>query len=636
MTAQGSPSRRAWAAFLAVLVGLLAAMAPRTSAAAPRVTLKGDSAAVEVGEVLTVTMSALSDGNEELTDPTLLAPTGFSLRGPSVASQSSVTIINGRLAVQKGFSASWVLTASKPGTFSIGPGGLRIGSARTKVDSITVTVHPAGTLSHLKKRPGRLFDPFGGLFPGGPATADEEPVAPPVGADPSPTDSKLGLDAPLAPQAFLRAIVDKTEAMVGEQVTLSIYLYSLPRFFQVIDPHEATAQDFFQRVISTTEQEQRLLSIGGQSWRAQLVRRVALFPLRAGDLSTGVMAVTLTGSGFRGGGVRGGMVRESKPIVIHVTEPPADGRPTGYVVGDVGSWSLSASVEPTRVPVGGSVAVTVLLKGTGNPPGGVRLPEKKGVSWLEPEVRESVDTDRTKVSATKTLTYVVGVQIPGKIDLGEIQLPYWDPEKGAYRTARATLPTVEATGVLTPTAGPSATPTGSAAADPFGRVAGPRTSLGAWKPSSRPLTDLPGFWALLLGAPLLVVLGQGAARGVRRARAAYLDGRETAASRVVGALAEAEVAVAAGDRKRAAGAVERAVTAAVAQATGKNIRGLLREDVAKELVEKGLTPDLGEAVASLLARCDAWRFDPGAADEASPVDEARTLLKRLGKNGRAS
>lgn len=627
MTPRGVWARLRWACL--VLCGLLL---PRLAFAAPRVSLRADAPAVEVGEVLTVTMSVSTDGSEDLTDPTLAVPSGFSLRGPSISSQSSVSIINGKVTLQKGFTATWAVTASKPGTFSIGPGGLRANAKRVKVDPFTVTIHPAGTMSHLKKRPGRLFDPFGGLFPGGPSSTDDDVPPPPPGSDPDPTDAKLSLDGPLQPQAFLRAIIDKTEATVGEQVTLSIYSYTQPRFVQEIDQHEPTAPDFFQRTLATGEDDARMVQVGQQTWRVKLYRRIALFPLRTGDLTTGSMSVTLIGSGFRGGGARGGMVRESKPIIVHVTEPPAAGRPPGYVIGDVGQWSLSATVEPRTVVAGGSIAVTALLKGTGNPPGAIRTPEKKGITWLEPEVRETVDADRPKVTAVKKLTWVVSLMQPGRNDLGELSLPYWDPDKKAYQIAKVALGAIDVTGTA-PTGPqiPAAGAVSAAPVEPFAMVAPSRPTLSAYAKPTRPLTDFPAFWGLLLAAPLLVVGLEGATRGVRKLRAAAAASRDASARKVSDALAEAHVAAEAGDKKRAASAVERAVNAAVEEATGKNVRGLLRADMVRELVAVGLPDDLAQAVHDLLARCDTWRFDPEGEAADSPVDEAKALVKRLSR-----
>src|SRR5262249_38869718 len=129
---------------------------------------------------------------------------------------------------------------------------------------------------------GGGFDPFKNLFP----QVDDEPQpADPFGAlNPDP---KLALEHERAPIAFLHATVDKTHAVVGEQVMLTVYLYEDMRARQgrPSDVHEPTATDFVKR--SLLQDETRAVHvgnaiIGGKPWSVQLVRKNALFPIKAG------------------------------------------------------------------------------------------------------------------------------------------------------------------------------------------------------------------------------------------------------------------------------------------------------------------------------------------------------------------
>ena len=86
-------------------------------------------------------------------------------------------------------------------------------------------------------------------------------------------------------------------------------------------------------------------------WRAQPIFKVALFPLRAGELEVGPMRVTIK-STLRGARTQG--ARESEALRIHVTDPPIATRPPGYEVGDVGRFALTATVEPRTAEVGGA------------------------------------------------------------------------------------------------------------------------------------------------------------------------------------------------------------------------------------------------------------------------------------------
>jgi hypothetical protein len=451
----------------------------------------------------------------------------------------------------------------------------------------------------------------------------DDPPAPPA---PEPAaDAQLSMNAPLEPLVFLRAITDKPTAVVGEQVTLSIYLYTQPRVYQVVDPHEPTAVDFVQRVLSNGENEAKVVNVGGSRWTAQLIRRIALFPLKAGALTIGPMTLTLLGQGLRGGGVRGGLTRSSFPMAMEVAEPPPGPRPAGYVLGDVGAFSLQAMVEPRQVEAGGTVAVTAVLKGTGLVPANLRITERKGVSWLEPDTKETSEMTQTEVLGARSFLYLVRLAEPGKINLGDLSVSYWNPQLKEYRVARAPLGIVEVRGAAAPAASVAIGP------DPFAAVGPARSAPGAFSPAAEPLTDHAWFWAVLAGGPLGVLGLGGAAEGWRRTRASRASRSDSTAARASQALAEATEAEARGDRKAAASAVERAVVHAVEGSTGVKLRALLREEIEPSLATAGLDAATAAEVTGLLRACDAWRFEPDAAgEEPGPVARARALVKRLG------
>src|SRR5262249_44101284 len=155
-------------------------------------------------------------------------------------------------------------------------------------------------------------------------------------------DRKLSLEASRAPIAFLHATIDKSRVVVGEQVTLSVLLYIDPREREpdFTDVHEAPAADFVKRSLLDNDSQARYLGaalVAGHVWNMKLVRKSALFPLKAGDLEIGPMQLALTRT-------PGDAKRESETLKVHVTEPPMAGRPAGYQLGDVGHFELSTEV----------------------------------------------------------------------------------------------------------------------------------------------------------------------------------------------------------------------------------------------------------------------------------------------------
>lgn len=601
---------------LAVATAITAAPARAPAQGVPEVALHADARDVEVGEAVALTLTVMVDGGA-VDGPTLPAVPGAVVDGPSVTTRSQMTIVNGRVTRRAGFTATWQVTPTRPGALEIGPVWFRWEGKKKLAGSLRVTARPASNSPRLRGRK-RPPDPFGLPFPFGAPDVDERP--PP---EPPPIDPSLALDAPLEPTAFLRAVLDKPRAVVGEQVTASVYLYAQPRVFQPLDPHEPTTPDFFLRPIPGGEGEARQLTLGGGRWSVQLIRKIALFPLRAGDLEIGPMSVTLVGPGFRGGGIRGGLVRASRPVVVRVDEPPAAGRPVGYVMGDVGSYTLSATVEPRAVPVGGSVSVQVLLRGNGNVPTRVRLPELQGVTFTEAEARESIDAAAGIVSGSRAFTYVAQIDARGTIDLGAVTLPFFDPRAGEYRTATAKLGVVQAHGDAPPAAP-------SSSGDPLAALAARATSRG--EPSARvPLADRGWFWGLALGLPALSLVGDLGARGWRARLARRRERLRTPRQAARDALARAKAATDDEGRTRAA---RDALHLATEAACGVAVRGLTAADAVPAMTRAGLPADVATAVRDALAALEAGAYSGGEADrdaQGRAVELASALLKRAAR-----
>ena len=231
--------------------------------------------------------------------------------------------------------------------------------------------------------------------------------------------------------------------------------------------------------------------------------------------------------------------------------------------------------------------MTLRLAGTGNLPQSLRLPERTGVEWREPERKESIEPQAGVVGGWRTFGYVVRVKESGKVDLGEVTLPYWDPGSGAAtRRRRAALGTRRRDPEAPPRSiPPPSSPSTRRPPDPFSALPGLRTALGAYTPPSPTALRRPRrsgscsrrrrcFVGTRLGGRARGAAGEGAARegqghagdagpgGARRRRARP---RRTATPRR--------------SRRRST----RAIHLAVEGATGLKSRGVLVADLPAEL-----------------------------------------------------
>ncbi len=605
-----------------VLITLLVVLfATPAFAATPEMRTQIEADTVSVGDDLHLTLTAMSTSGETPSDPRLAATPGFSVRGTSVAPSTSISIINGVRTDKRGLNVTWTLHAERLGSFVIGPPSVQVGGTRFAGQSVRVMVVPAGRAPPRRQQGSASpLDPWKGFFQLDMGGANE-PREPEVVTDP-----KLSLDAPRAPIAFLHATIDKTNAVVGEQVTLSIleYVDALERRPDYGDRHEATAAGFVKRSLLEQDDRAKVLGaalIGGRLWNVLLIRKHALFPLTTGDLEIGPMALQFPTNG-------GTAKRESESLFVHVTEPPLAGRPPGYTLGNVGHYDLSTEVTPREIDRGGAIGVTIGLSGTGNLPAQLSVPARAGIEWLTPEVHDKFGATRGDVFGGKrTFSYVVRVQKEGDVDLGQIELAYWDPDARAYGVARAPIGTIH----VAPNGVPA---TADGPADLLPGLPDARPSLAPARAKGRHAADSLVFWIGLGILPLASPFFAGARAAVRGVRARSASRAKDPRAEMKTRIAEADAASKGGDPRAVDAATGRALEATAIACVRVNLRGTTGAATEADLAKAGLDETHARDVVALYRECAAARFSPGdASAEGARMrwKNARGLIRALEK-----
>lgn len=588
---------------------------------------------VEVGEPFTVELVAMAESDAAIDSPTLRVPGGFQAAGPRVSTRTTAHFGGGQSVVKNGIGATWQLVASQEGTFTIPPPTVNVaGQPVTAHGSLRVRVVAVGS----KPRRAPPSSPFGGLFnfpfPTAPNDLfDDERERE---EDMSPKARELALKREPDPYVFVRIATDKQRCVVGEQITLSYYVYYRTDL-QLTVQREPPLGDFLRMEIDRTSgtEDAILTSVGGFRYHVKLLDQVAIFPVRAGKLSTGALSARFTGRRFGSQELE----RASNEVEIDVREPPLEGRPLGYRLGDVGSFTLTAKVSPRQTTAGETVAVEVRLAGRGNLPAALKIPERTGVEWLTPEKNEEIGLKSGKISGWRSFGYAVRLGDAGEIDLGTLALPYYDDETRRYEVAQVELGTVQ----VSPRAGDSKAGAGGgdprqpSERDAFGTLATPRTERSPFTPAADSGVDPRLFWSFLVAPPVLVVVTTAfwAAMGkLRRRRQAKKRDPATLARRALSELRTTD------DPKDRAAHAERAIHLAVEASTGVKSRGVLLADLALELGRHEVATHLIDDVVDTLQACSTVRFDPSPAPEAAEttVTRARPLVTALLKSSRAA
>ncbi len=460
----------------------------------------------------------------------------------------------------------------------------------------------------------------------GVARAQNDSSYSPTGGDDAAAAKELAMPDGPDEVVFLRAIPDKTKAVIGEQVTVSIYLYYRVAY-EMSERNDAKYTDFLRYSLlpdpgATTP---IYTQVKGQRYGARLVERVALIPLRAGKLSTGSMTAR-----FKGRQIGARVLKSSNDLTIEVDEPPAKGRPKGYALGDVGQFTVTATVKPRTVKQGGSVGVVVKIEGVGNPPSKLSPPAIPGGKWLEPRTRETISGKTGKVAGARFFEYVVRFGNAGETQLGKLEVPYFDPITQAYVVAEVDLGKVDVEeAAVTETEverGKNKDET-----DPLKTLPPPRTKLTSFTPEQH--MSLPLSWfalgVFLPPALALFILGAGRARTAVKERKST-DGAALK-QKLREAQSDAQKAEKAADARALSGAIERMIHASIEIETGVKSRALRMEELA-QLKDAGLDGATVDEIRAVLGECDTLRFAPNVDDEARAglLARAKTLTKKLG------
>jgi hypothetical protein len=610
-----------------------------TAQSPPDVTLGVDVDTVGLGDTVRVEMSATSNDSMP-SDPQIGATPGFALRGQSVSPSQTHISVNGNRSDRYTLTVDWTLQATKTGNFSVGPPTIAVGTTRYSTRVVPLHVVPAGQAPPRRNPPPQQqpfpfpfqfspFDPWRGMVQG--PDVNQQPIEP----APPATDPKLALDAARGQLYFLHAAVDKTTAVVGEPIVFSAYEYidSGASNLEVdeAEVHDADVVDFVKRPLLKDDDASLAgyASIGGRTWMVRLVRRWALFPLRTGDVTIGPMSVGLS----RPRSVAG-TKRTSETIHIQVSEPPAAGRPPGYAVGDVGRFTLSAQVQPRQAEQGGAVGVHVEVSGKGNVPNSIPVPSRPGVEWLAPQVHDKLGPmGRDAYGGTRSFDYVVRLSSTGDVSLGDLTLPFWDPDQGRYAVATAKLGTVK----VTPSAAGNRSVAARSEPETLPGLPSPRSALEGLASAKRHLDDSLALWlGGAVAGPLSFVVLTGLAAVARRLGERWRQRRTSPVADLKERMSAAHAACASRDARSADAAIVRALEAATVAYTGVSVRGAIGGEIAERLERSGVRTEAAKSVADLLRECEAARFAPDAVDTAaakSRWQRAQGAIRTLERRG---
>ncbi len=412
-------------------------------------------------------------------------------------------------------------------------------------------------------------------------------------------------DAPPEP-CRISVEADPSEAVVGQQIIYRVRIVRRDDVARMDWIHPPTFPDFRAEWLPG-QPERESFSLGQSRFVVRQEER-AIFPMRAGLLEIPgarlLCQVAEAGTGQRQRSVENpdGIV-DVPALRVPVKPLPERGRPPAFS-GVIGALRVTTLAEPSRIALGESVRVSVLVRGAANlwnldPPFGADADFGSAEIFRRPPALEVEAGDRLQVR--RIFHFAVIPHEPGTLVIPRVEIPFYDPSRGAYALARAAPVPIE----VVP--GPAKTRTRRAGAQ--------GTAVAEQADRER------GRWLVMaLGALATAVTLGAAVVGWRSRKPSWGRWRHVERSRV-----RADAARSAGDSRAEATALCAALRGAlsiVAPDLDERDASTLRQPR-----EPGVDdPDLANAAAQL-GKLDRVRFSDESAGV--PRDEVAELLARL-------
>ncbi len=572
---------------MALMLGLLVHGA--SSAQEITFTATVDRTSIAAGDQLRLTVT-LTNAQERFTAPDLGGL--VVVAGPHES--SSFNFINGRS--NSSITRTWVLTATQPGKYTIGPARVKVLRGTIETEPITIEVTKGSS---------------------------------------SPGDAAVQRAQQSDPNLFIIVSLSKSKAYVGEQVVASYHVYN--RYSNVEQSGSTPPQlnGFWSEELDVSQARAEDKIINGLQYRVVLVKQQLLLPQRPGKLR--IEPMTLTCVVNRSFFNRGATVEVKSNAVEFTAMPLPPGAPTDFS-GAVGELALEATVDRARVKENDAVELNVKLSGKGN----LKLVEAprpvfpSDFEAYEPRVNDRITVNASGMSGSRGFQYTVIPRHEGRYEIDALSFSYFDTRTGAYKTLRSGPIVIEVE--------PGAAGTGSVAApslrsdvvDLDRDIRFIRQGDARLRARDR---QLFGSWPWLAGmaSPPLLLLGIFAWDARRRRLAADAEGmrRSRAEKLAKQRLREASEALKSGSQSAFHTALSKALRGYAADKLG-----LSEAAVSESAVASRFASEEGKAAArrlmGLIAACDMARFAPvEERPRAEQYEEALTIIQQIERIARS-
>lgn len=566
---------------------------------------------IEVGEQFYVYLK-LDNIDGEPSAPTV---PGAVVKYFTLSSQAtSMTGINGKMTRTTSFTYVATCTASKEGSYTLGP--LSVDGVNSNKASYKIVKSGTGSLSKLKQRQQQQQSAQTSSSFQHEEDQNEGPKF--IGKG----NEKL----------FLKASVSKTTAYEQEALVYTVKLYSSYAPIKFIGATEAPKFDGF--VVEESDETSKSLhyeNYNGQEYATAIIARYIIFPQMTGKLTVKGNTYTVSTDEqeyyddpyFR-------MLTVRRPIQLNVTpndlvidvKPLPTPQPADFS-GGVGQFSISSSLPVASLKTNQPASIVYEVKGSGNIKY-VKLPDlntlfPKQLEVFSPTTEVDAMSKGATVSGSVRFDYSFTPLEMGQYKIPEVSLVYFDPTTGKYEKSIAKGYTVEVDkGALSEKSQTKNRLKFSDQLMPVGKLAKERMpivySFGYW------------LWFILPSVALIIVVV--VYRRHLKSAADIVGTRMRKAGKVAARrLKKAAACMKAGDREKFYDEMLVALWGYVSAKLNIPTSELNRQNVAQRLSEAGADEAVVNNLVSVLDDCEFAKYAPGSGeDELKHVYERGTQV----------
>jgi hypothetical protein len=371
---------------------------------------------VSVGEQIQVTYTLNTNGKN------FRAPVFYDfnvLVGPNQSTQ--MQFING--AVSQAISFTYILQATKEGTFKIGPAEITAGSTKLTSNPLTILVLKSSGKSQAQ---------------GGQNQKGEAPI----------TGGK---------NVFIVASADKTNVYQGEAVIVSYRLYTKVTLLNYAISKLPAFNGFWSQEINMPQQlEFHTQNYDGENYKVAEIKKMVLFPQHSGTLTIDPMEGEVIArvqvkkqksndpfdpfsndpffnNPFFSNVQDVKVPLKSPTVKINVRDLPG-GAPAGFS-GAVGKFAYEVSLDKKQAKAHDAVTLKIKISGKGN----IKLIGEPSITFppdfetYDPKENVSVNATANGVTGTKTFEFLMIPRNAGDFRIPITPFSYFDLEKRQYQ-----------------------------------------------------------------------------------------------------------------------------------------------------------------------------------------------------------